>query len=42
MLEAYYRGCGWRVSRGDDGTVRAAGLGGVTDRRYVEVYAAAA
>jgi len=29
-LEAYYRGCGWKVERADDGTVRAAGVGGVT------------
>ncbi|HVM16075.1 MAG TPA: hypothetical protein VM290_00645 [Gaiellaceae bacterium] len=30
LLEAYYRGCGWKVETADDGTVRAAGLGGVT------------
>lgn len=30
MLETYYRGCGWKVERADDGTVRAAGIGGVT------------
>jgi hypothetical protein len=29
-LERYYRGCGWKVERADDGTVRAAGVGGVT------------
>jgi hypothetical protein len=29
-LEAYYRDCGWKVERADDGTVRASGLGGVT------------
>lgn len=29
-LERYYRGCGWKVERADDGTVRAAGTGGVT------------
>ncbi len=29
-LEAYYRGCGWKVDRPGDGTVRAAGPGGVT------------
>ena len=29
-LEAYYRGFGWRVERAEDGTVRAAGPGGVT------------
>lgn len=29
-LEAYYRDFGWRVERADDGTVRAAGPGGVT------------
>lgn len=29
-LERYYRGCGWKVERSDDGTVRAAGVGGVT------------
>ena len=29
-LERYYRGCGWQVERAGDGTVRAAGAGGVT------------
>lgn len=29
-LERYYRSCGWKVERADDGTVRAAGTGGVT------------
>lgn len=29
-LERYYLGCGWKVERGGDGTVRAAGAGGVT------------
>ena len=29
-LERYYRGCGWSVERANDGTVRAAGVGGVT------------
>ena len=29
-LERYYRGCGWKVERAGDGTVRAAGTGGVT------------
>ncbi len=29
-LEAYYRGCGWKVEHGGDGAVRAAGPGGVT------------
>lgn len=29
-LERYYRGCGWKVERADDRTVRAAGAGGVT------------
>lgn len=29
-LEQYYRDCGWKVERADDGTVRAAGVGGVT------------
>lgn len=29
-LERHYRGCGWRVDRAPDGTVRAAGTGGVT------------
>jgi hypothetical protein len=30
LLEEYYRGCGWSVTRAEDGTVRARGLGGVT------------
>jgi hypothetical protein len=30
QLEAYYRSCGWKVRRADDGTVRADGPGGVT------------
>lgn len=30
LLEDYYRGCGWTVTRGADGTIRARGLGGVT------------
>ncbi len=30
QLECYYRGCGWNVERAEDGTVRAAGTGGVT------------
>jgi len=30
QLEAYYRSCGWRVRRAEDGTVRADGPGGVT------------
>lgn len=30
LLEAYYRRCGWKVEQYDDGTIRAAGLGGVT------------
>ena len=30
LLEEYYRGCGWSVSRASDGTIRARGLGGVT------------
>jgi hypothetical protein len=30
QLERYYRSCGWKVERADDGTVRAAGAGGVT------------
>lgn len=30
ILERYYRGCGWKVERSGDGTVRAAGAGGVT------------
>lgn len=30
LLASYYRGCGWSVTRADDGTVRARGLGGVT------------
>jgi len=29
-LESYYRGCGWKVERAADGTVRASGIGGVT------------
>jgi hypothetical protein len=29
-LEAYYRSCGWRVRRAEDGTVRADGPGSVT------------
>jgi hypothetical protein len=29
-LEQYYRDCGWKVERAEDGTVRAAGVGGVT------------
>jgi hypothetical protein len=29
-LERYYRGCGWKVERAPDGTLRAAGVGGVT------------
>lgn len=29
-LEEHYRGCGWAVERAVDGTVRAAGPGGVT------------
>lgn len=29
-LEHYYRECGWKVERADDGTVRATGTGGVT------------
>jgi hypothetical protein len=29
-LERYYHGCGWRVERAEDGTLRAAGAGGVT------------
>jgi len=29
-LERYYRGCGWKVERAEDGTLRAAGAGGVT------------
>lgn len=29
-LESYYRSCGWKVERADDGTVRASGVGGVT------------
>jgi len=29
-LERYYRGCGWKVERDEDGTLRAAGTGGVT------------
>lgn len=30
LLESYYRSCGWRVEHAGDGTVRAAGIGGVT------------
>ena len=30
QLERYYRSCGWKVERAEDGTVRAAGVGGVT------------
>ncbi len=30
QLEAYYRSCGWRVRRADDGTLEADGPGGVT------------
>lgn len=30
LMEDYYRGCGWPVSRAQDGTVRARGIGGVT------------
>ncbi|MEX2646127.1 MAG: hypothetical protein WD249_07695 [Gaiellaceae bacterium] len=30
QLEAYYRGCGWPVEHGDDGTLRAKGAAGVT------------
>ncbi len=30
QLEAYYRSCGWRVRRADDGTLEADGTGGVT------------
>jgi len=30
LLETYYRGAGWKVARHEDGTVRAAGIGGVT------------
>ncbi len=29
-LERYYRGCGFAVARGGDGSVRARGIGGVT------------
>lgn len=29
-LERYYRACGWPVERAADGTLRAAGTGGVT------------
>lgn len=29
-LESYYRSCGWTVEHAVDGTVRAAGIGGVT------------
>lgn len=30
QLEAYYRSCGWKVRRAEDGTVRAEGPGSVT------------
>jgi hypothetical protein len=30
LLEAYYRDCGWPVERRGDGTIRAAGVSGVT------------
>lgn len=30
LIEAHYRASGWPVARGEDGTVRATGLGGVT------------
>ena len=30
QLEAYYRSCGWKVRREQDGSVRADGPGGVT------------
>ena len=30
QLETYYRSCGWKVESFADGTVRAAGIGGVT------------
>ena len=30
IIEDYYRGCGWSVTRGAGGTVRAHGMGGVT------------
>jgi hypothetical protein len=30
QLEDYYRSCGWKVRRAEDGTVRAEGPGGVT------------
>lgn len=30
VIEKHYRSNGWKVERRDDGTVRAAGLGGVT------------
>jgi hypothetical protein len=30
QLERYYRGCGWKVERAEDGTLHAAGTGGVT------------
>lgn len=30
LLEEHYRSCGWKVERHADGTVRAAGVGGVT------------
>ena len=29
-LERHYHGCGWKAERAEDGTVRAAGPGGVT------------
>lgn len=29
-LESYYRDCGWKAERLDDGTIRATGIGGVT------------
>ncbi len=29
QLEAYYRSCGWRVQKADDGTLEAVGPGGV-------------
>lgn len=30
QLESYYRSCGWKVSREEDGVLAAAGPGGVT------------
>lgn len=30
LMEEHYRSNGWKVERGEDGTVRAKGLGGVT------------